>query len=78
MLFNGTMQDLRNAAKNARALMRAEKLRHVVYAYKSKEHPADIMVLDWEPLKFKTDAEFEAYIKISEPHTVMMYAVHAI
>lgn len=78
MLYKGTMNDLRDAGKKAKDLIKSEELRHVVYAYASKEFPEQIIVLDWKPLKFKTDSEFESYVKEATEQAEMIYAVHAL
>lgn len=70
------MADLKYAAENAKRILKAENLRHVVYAYITKERPNETQILDWHPVKFKTDEEFEAYLKQAAPLAAMIYAIH--
>lgn len=70
------MADLKQAAENAKRILKAENLRHVVYAYIPKEHPNETHILDWHPVKFKTDAEFDAYVKQAAPLAELIYAIH--
>lgn len=77
LLYVGTMEDLRNTGKQARQILKEKGLAHVVYAYSTKEHPHDIHLMSWKPLEFKTDKEFNDYLKLAEPEAAMIYAVHA-
>ena len=77
MLYKGTIEDLRDAGKRAKQILKDYSLAHVVYAYSLKISPNEIHLLDWSPLEFKTDKEFNDYLKLAEPHAAMIYAVHA-
>ena len=70
------MADLNSAAQNAKRILESENLKHIVYAYITKEAPNETHILDWHPVKFKTDEEFEAYLKQAAPLAAMIYAVH--
>lgn len=77
LLYAGTWQDLINIGKRAKQTLKEKSLAHIVYAYSTKEHPHEIHLLDWNPLEFKTDKEFNDYLKLAEPEAAMIYAVHA-
>lgn len=77
ILYTGTMQDLIDLGKKAKAILKRKNLAHVVYAYSTKESPHDIHLLDWQPLEFDTDEKFNNYLKLAETEAAMIYAVHA-
>lgn len=77
LLYAGTMKDLVNTGKKAKQTLKEEGLAHIVYAYATKDRPFEIHLMDWQPLKFKTDKAFNAYLKLAEPEAAMIYAVHA-
>lgn len=71
------MKDLRNLAAHAKKILKEKNLNHVVYGYIMKGHSYEIHLIDWTPLEFKTDEEFDNYIKLAESNVEMIYAVHA-
>lgn len=75
--YEGTMEDLRNTGKRAKQILKEKELAHVVYAYATKKQPYKIHIMDWKPLEFKTDKEFDNYLKLAEPRASIIYAVHA-
>lgn len=77
LLYAGTMQDLRDIGKRAKQTLKEKGLAHIVYAYSTKEHPHEIHLLDWSPLEFKTDKDFNNYLRLAEHEAAMIYAVHA-
>lgn len=77
LLYTGTKEDLVNTGKRAKQILREKNLAHIVYAYSTKEHPYEIHLLDWNPLEFKTDKDFDDYLKLAETEAAMIYAVHA-
>ena len=77
LLYERTMEDLRNVGRKAKQTLREKNLAHIVYAYSTKEAPHEIHLLEWKPLEFKTDKEFNDYLKLAEPEAAMIYAVHA-
>jgi len=70
--------DLQRTAQYARRVLKDEKLRHVVYAYIKKDEPDATHILDWGLVKFKTDAEFDAYLNEVGKEVEMFYAVHSL
>jgi hypothetical protein len=77
VLYTGTMKDLVDLGKTAKAILKDKKLAHVVYAYSTKDAPFEIHLLDWQPLEFDTDEKFNTYLKLAETEAAMIYAVHA-
>lgn len=77
VLYTRTMQDLIDLGKRAKQTLKEKDLAHIVYAYSTKERPHEIHLLEWKPLEFKTDKEFDDYLKLAEPEAAMIYAVHA-
>lgn len=77
LLYAGTRQDLIDLGKRAKQILKEKDLAHVVYAYSTTDHPYEIHLIDWQPLEFKTDKEFNDYLKLAEPEAAMIYAVHA-
>lgn len=77
LLYAGTWQDLIDLGKRAKQILKEKDLAHVVYAYSTIDHPYEIHLIDWQPLEFKTDKEFNDYLKLAEPEAAMIYAVHA-
>lgn len=77
LLYAGTWQDLIDLGKRAKQILKEKDLAHVVYAYSTTDHPYEIHLIDWQPLEFKTDKEFNDYLKLAEPEAAMIYAVHA-
>lgn len=70
------MNELLRWRKRAQRILKKKALAHVVYAYISKERPHETCILVWKPLEFKTDAEFDNYLKLAAPAAEMIYAVH--
>lgn len=72
--------DLRITAFHAKDYLKAKGFRHVVYAYIRKSAPDMIVVLDWDcsMVGFKTDQEFDTYLKAVAEDAIMIYAVHAL
>jgi hypothetical protein len=77
VLYTRTMQDLIDLGKRAKQILKEKKLAHVVYAYSTKEKPHEIHLMEWQPLEFDSDENFNTYLRLAEPEAAMIYAVHA-
>ena len=71
-------KDLQHVAQYAMNILKKEGFRHIVYAYIGKDDPNTTHILDWNLVKFRTDAEFDAYLKEVGNDVDMFYAVHGL
>ena len=76
MIYDDSEQDLREAGFSARKVLKESGSRHVVYAYATKNARDKIHLLGHNMLKFKTDEQFDRYLKQAQSDIDILYAVH--
>lgn len=76
MNYDDIIPDLRDAGLAAGKALREKSLRHIVYAYIEKNNPGNIYLLDRNMLEFKTDEQFDRYLKQAHGEVETLYAVH--
>ncbi|MGN1003832.1 MAG: hypothetical protein ACI4O5_03270 [Oscillospiraceae bacterium] len=76
MIYDDTEQDLRDAGFAARKALKESGARHVVYAYADKNDRDNIHLLGRDMLEFKTDEQFDRYLKQTQGDIEILYAVH--
>lgn len=78
MHYDDVMPDLRDAGLAANKALKEKSLRHVVYAYIEKNDPGNIYLLDRNMLEFKTDEQFDQYLRQAQDKVETLYAVHTL
>lgn len=76
MIFDDTVQDLRDAGFAARKALEESGARHVVYAYATKHDRDNIRLLGRDMLEFKTDEQFGRYLEQAQNDVEIIYAIH--
>lgn len=78
MIYDDTAQDLRDIGIAAKKILKEKGARHIVYAFVEKSNPNTICLLDGNMLEFKTDEQFDSYLKQAQSDIETLYAVHTI
>lgn len=78
MNYDDVTPDLRDAGLAASKALKEKRLRHVVYAYIEKNDPSNIYLLDRHMLEFKTDEQFDQYLRQAQNKVETLYAVHTL
>lgn len=78
MIYDDMAQDLRDIGIVARKMLKEKGARHIVYAFIEKNNPNTIRLLDRNMLEFKTDEQFDSYLKQAQSDIETLYAVHTL
>lgn len=78
MIYDDAIQDLRDVGIAAKKMLKEKGARHIVYAFVEKSDPSTICLLDQNMLEFKTDEQFDSYLKQAQSDIETLYAVHTL